>query len=103
MPVRANMLNGHAICHGGFIFAPVDTAFACACNSDDHVTVAAGAHIDFLASARENDQLTATAKQVSRRGKTGVFDISVTNQTGGTLALFRGNSHRIGGRVLNDE
>ena len=64
MQVRADMLNGHAICHGGFIFAMADSAFAFACNSFNDVTVAAGVTIDFLAAAREGDRLIATARVV---------------------------------------
>src|SRR5512144_3369664 len=90
MTVRADMLNGHAICHGGFIFTLADSAFAYACNSYNLVTVASGCAIDFLAPAREGDVLTARAAERSAAGRTGVYDIDVTNQRGDTLALFRG-------------
>jgi acyl-CoA thioesterase len=96
MTVRADMSNGHAICHGGLIFALADSAFAFACNSDGHVTVAASASIDFLAPARRGDLLTAVAREVWRRGRGGIFEAVVTNQSGARIALFRGRSQRVG-------
>jgi acyl-CoA thioesterase len=100
MTVRADMLNGHAICHGGFIFALADSAFAFACNSYNLNTVAQGCAIEFLAPAREGDALTARAAERSRAGRTGVYDIEVTNQRGETVALFRGKSYQIKGHVI---
>ena len=100
MPVRNDMLNGHDICHGGFIFALADSAFAFACNSYNFVTVASGCSIDFLAPAREGDVLTANARERSASGRTGVYDIDVTNQRGERIALFRGKSYRIKGSVM---
>ena len=100
MPVRADMLNGHDICHGGFIFALADSAFAFACNSYNFVTVASGCSIDFVAPAREGDVLTAHAQERSASGRTGVYDIDVTNQRGDRIALFRGKSYRIKGSVM---
>ncbi|MEP7061586.1 MAG: hydroxyphenylacetyl-CoA thioesterase PaaI [Betaproteobacteria bacterium] len=101
MTVRADMLNGHATCHGGFIFTLADSTFAFACNSYNLVTVAAGGAIDFLAPAREGDVLTAMGVERSLAGRTGVYDIEVTNQRGEKVALFRGKSHRIGGHVVD--
>ncbi|MFD2366889.1 hydroxyphenylacetyl-CoA thioesterase PaaI [Pseudoduganella sp. GCM10020061] len=100
MPVRADMLNGHAICHGGHIFTLADSAFAFACNSHNNVTVGAGCTIDFLAQAQEGDVLTAEAVEVSLSGKTGVYDVRVCNQDGRAIALFRGKSHRIAGHLV---
>jgi acyl-CoA thioesterase len=100
MTVRADMLNGHAICHGGFIFTLADSAFAFACNSYDLVTVASGCSVDFLAPAREGDVLTAVGRERSASGRTGVYDIEVVNQRGEKIALFRGKSYRIKGHVL---
>ena len=100
MPVRPDMLNGHALCHGGFIFALADSAFAFACNSYNLVTVASGCSIEFIAPAREGDVLTAIAQERSASGRTGVYDIEVTNQRGEKIALFRGKSHRIKGNVV---
>ena len=101
MRVRPDMVNGHAICHGGFIFTLADSAVAFACNSYNANTVAAGARIDFLAPAHEGDKLIATATEVSLRGKTGVYDVVVCNEAGEQLALFRGNSFRIQGSILD--
>jgi acyl-CoA thioesterase len=102
MTVRADMLNGHAICHGGFIFTLADSAFAFACNSYNLTTVASGCAIDFVAPAREGDVLAAMARERSVSGRTGVYDIEVTNQRGETVAYFRGKSYRIKGHVLDD-
>ena len=100
MTVRENMLNGHELCHGGFIFALADTSFAFACNSHNRNTLAAGARIEYLAPARLGDRLTAVATEISLRGKTGIYDVEVSNQRDERLALFRGNSHRISGPVI---
>ena len=100
MPVREDMLNGHSICHGGFVFALADSAFAFACNSHNRNTLAAGALVDFLAPARAGDVLTAEAIEVSRTRRTGVYDITVTNQRGERVALFRGRAHEIAGTIV---
>ena len=92
MTVRRDMLNGFGITHGGMIFSLADTAFAFACNETDTGTVAAGADIAFLAPTREGDTLTAHARRVSRTGRSGIYDITVTNEAGDTIALFRGRS-----------
>ncbi|NHZ63122.1 hydroxyphenylacetyl-CoA thioesterase PaaI [Massilia genomosp. 1] len=99
MPVRRDMLNGHQTCHGGYIFMLADSAFAFACNSHNLNTVGAGCTIDYLSPGREGDLLTAVAIEQALSGKTGVYDITVTNQDGRTLALFRGKSHRVTGNV----
>ncbi len=99
MPVRADMLNGHQTCHGGYIFMLADSAFAFACNSHNHNTVGAGCTIDYLAPGREGDLLTAEATEQALAGKTGVYDIKVMNQDGRAIALFRGKSHRVAGMV----
>ncbi len=101
MRVRADMVNGHDICHGGLIFTLADSCFAYACNSENHNTVAAGARIEFLAPARLGDELTASAIQVQQGRRSGVYDVTVRNQAQQTIALFRGNSHRIGGHLVN--
>jgi len=99
MTVRPDMLNGHRTCHGGFIFMLADSAFAFACNSHNFNTVGAGCTIDYLAPGREGDVLTAEAVEQALSGKTGVYDIAVTNAAGSTIALFRGKSHRVSGMV----
>jgi acyl-CoA thioesterase len=101
MTVRADMLNGHATCHGGFIFALADSAFAFACNSHNLTTVAAGCAIEYLAPAREGDRLKATGRERALAGRSGVYDVDVTNQHGATIAVFRGKSARIKGHVID--
>ena len=98
MPVRADMLNGHAICHGGFISTLADSAFAFACNSYDELTVASGFAIDFLAPARLGDLLTARCVEVSKAGRTGVYDTDVVNQREERIAIFRGRSYTLKGK-----
>jgi acyl-CoA thioesterase len=102
MRVRADMVNGHAICHGGFVFALADSTFAFACNSYNASTVAQGCAIEYLAPAREGDLLAAVGRERSRAGRTGVYDIEVRNQRGETIALFRGKSYRVKGSVVDD-
>ena len=101
MTVRADMLNGHRTCHGAFIFAVADSAFAFSCNSHNRNSVAAGCHIDYLAPAFENDVLEAEAVEQSLKGRTGVYDVAVRNRSGVLIALFRGKSHRVEGEVLD--
>lgn len=99
MAVRQDMLNGHQICHGGFIFLLADSAFAFACNSHNQNAVGAGCSIEYLAPGRLGDLLCAEAVEQALSGKTGVYDVKVSNQDGRTIALLRGKSHRIGGLV----
>lgn len=103
MRVRADMVNGHGVCHGGIVFALGDSAFAFACNSHNESTVAAAAAIDFLAAAREGDELTAEASELWRTRRNGLYEISVCNQLGERIALFRGRSYRIDGHLVSEE
>jgi len=91
--VRENMVNGYSICHGGYIFALADSAFAFACNTYNRITVASGAAIEFVRPAKLGDCLTATATEAHRGGRTGVYDIEVTNQDRELIAIFRGRSY----------
>ncbi len=100
MRVRRDMLNGFGICHGGLISTLADTAFAYACNSANHVTVAAGISVDFVAPAHEGDELSALCEQRTQQARTGVYDVVVRNQHGHTVALMRGRSHRLKGRQV---
>ncbi len=100
MKVAPQMLNGHDLCHGGFIFALADTAFAYACNSYNLSTVASGAEIDFVAPARGGETLTARARERALQGRTGIYDIEVSGEDGRLIALFRGRSYRIKGNVI---
>ena len=98
MAVREDMLNGVGTCHGGFIAALADSAFAFACNSANVMTVASGFGIDFLAPGRLGDLLVATAREVSRTHRTGVYDVEVANQRRECIAVFRGRSFALPGR-----
>jgi acyl-CoA thioesterase len=100
MRVRDDMLNGHGTCHGGYIFMLADSAFAFACNSHNLNTVGAGCTIDYLAPGRAGDVLVAEAVEQALSGKTGVYDVVVTDQDGRRIALFRGKSHRVAGHVV---
>jgi len=100
MTVRDDMLNGFEICHGGFMTLLADSAFAFACNSRNAVTVAAGLDVEFIASAYPGDVLTARANEVHLAGRTGLYDIEVTNQRGERVAMVRGRSHRLKDREV---
>jgi len=96
MPITAAMVNGHAIAHGGFVFALADSAFACACNSHGPVTVAAGADITFVRPVRAGDVLTAYAQERARFGRSGIYDVTV-RRGDEMVAEFRGRSRTIDG------
>jgi acyl-CoA thioesterase len=100
MAVREDMLNGHDICHGGLITTLADSAFAFACNGYNELTVASGFDVNLIAAARLGDVLTATARELSKAGRTGVYDIDVRNQRGDPVAAFRGRSYSIKGKAL---
>ena len=101
MTVRADMVNGHAIGHGGLTFTLADSAFAFACNSHNRRTVAAGAEVRFRAPTRLGDVLTATAVERSREGRDGVYDVTVTREDV-VVAEFTGRSREIGGTFFDD-
>ena len=94
MTVRADMVNGHGIAHGAFLFAVADTAFACACNSHGPVTVAAGADITFVAPVHAGDVLQAHAVERTRWGRSGIYDVAIT-RAGEVVAEFRGLSRTV--------
>ncbi|MFG1942782.1 hydroxyphenylacetyl-CoA thioesterase PaaI [Nonomuraea sp. NPDC048826] len=96
MTVTDRMINGHALCHGGYVFLLADTAFACACNTHGPVTVAAGADIVFVAPAHEGDVLVAEAVERAVHGRSGVYDITVKRSDGQVIAEFRGRSRQLG-------
>jgi acyl-CoA thioesterase len=101
MTLRDDMLNGHRIAHGGMIFALADTAFAYACNSRNETSVAQNATISFLAPAAAGDVLVAEAREASRSGRSGVYQVSVKTGEGAVIAEFTGLSRTIGGAVIN--
>lgn len=103
MPVRADMLQGHGTCHGGFLFALADSAFAMACNTYNDATVAQGCSIDYVAPAFEGDVLNAQCIEQNRSGRTGNYDVRIENQQGQLIALFHGKSYKVRGTVLAQE
>lgn len=103
MKVRKEFTNGHAICHGGYQFLLADSAFAFACNSYNQRTVAAGCAIEFLKAVMEGDTLTAEAQMVQQGKRMGVYDIRVCNSAGELVALMRGKSATIKGKVLEGD
>jgi acyl-CoA thioesterase len=100
MNVTEEMTNGHSTCHGGHIFTLADSAFAFACNTHNQKTVGQQAAITYIAPAFAGDRLIAEAREISRRGRGGIYDVTVRNQTGETIALFRGHSRTVKGTHL---
>ena len=100
MDITDQMTNGHGTCHGGYIFTLADSAFAFACNSYNQRAVAQHCSVTFIAPAYRGNRLTATAREVSRRGRGGIYDITVTNQDGAQVAEFRGHSRTVKGTHL---
>jgi acyl-CoA thioesterase len=97
MTVRADMVNGWAICHGGLVAALADSAFAVACNSHGVVTVASGFDVSFLEPARLGDDLRAVARETALRGRSGLYDVTVSRDSdGATIAELRGRSRGLG-------
>lgn len=100
MTIRRDMLNGHAIAHGGMIFTLADTAFAYACNSRNEVTVALQCSISFARAAREGDVLHARAEERTHSKRTSTYDVTVADPTGEIVALFRGTAYKRSGSLL---
>jgi len=102
MRVTGSMINGHDVCHGGYVFLVADTAFASACNTYDAVTLAAGCDIVFVAPAHLGDELVAEARERTRFGRNGVYDVTVRRPDGSVVAEFRGHSRSTGRKILED-
>jgi acyl-CoA thioesterase len=100
MTVRDDMINGHGICQGGLVTTLADSCFAFACNAYNEITVASGFSVDLVAPGRLGDVLTATAVQVSKAGRTGVYDVDVRNQRDERVAVFRGRSYTMKGKPV---
>jgi len=100
MTVKEMHLNGHKICHGGFIFTLADSTFAFACNSYNKAAVAAGCSIEFLKPGQLGDVLTCVGQEQALSGRHGIYDMKVTNQKGDVIAMFRGKSAQIQGTVI---
>lgn len=99
MTIQPHMVNGHGIAHGGFIFTLADSAFAFACNSHNERTVAAQGNISFIRPGKLGDRLVAEAREISRSGRSGIYDVQVSAD-GGVIAEFRGHSRSIGGALV---
>lgn len=100
MTMTKDMSNGHGNCHGGYMFTLCDSAFAFACNSYNQMVVAQHCSVTYLAPGRIGDRLTATAREVSRKGRSGIYDVCLTNQDGVHIAEFRGHSRTVKGTHL---
>lgn len=103
MEITPVMLNGHGIAHGGDIFTLADSAFAFACNSYNQLAVAQQNQISYLAPGKSGERLLATAREQSKTGRSGVYDVTVTGEDGRTIALFRGLSRTIKGHHFEEE
>ena len=103
MVVRDNQVNGHGTCHGGITYALADSAFAFACNSRNQSSVAQHNSISYLAPAKLGDVLTATGTEVALAGRSGLYDVIVTNEAGTKIAAFRGASRTIRGSLFEEE
>lgn len=103
MTVEKHHTNGHDICHGGYIFTLADSAFAFACNSYNQVVVAQHNVITYVAPARHGDRLTAVAHEVARYGRSGIYDVEVSNQDSALIAEFRGTSRSMEGKHFDEE
>jgi acyl-CoA thioesterase len=102
LTVRPEMLNGHQICHGGYMFILADTALAHASNSYNQVAVAATASIEFLRPVHLDDTLTGIAEEQVLQGRNGIYDVRVTNQRDELVALFRGKTRLIRGKIVEE-
>lgn len=102
LTVQSHHANGHGICHGGITYALADSAFAFACNSRNQSTVAQYNTISYIAPAQVGDQLTAKAREVSLAGRSGIYDVTVSNQNSEVIAEFRGHSRAIKGQIIEE-
>lgn len=102
MTVTDQMTNGHGSAHGGYLFTLADSAFAFACNTYDQMTVGQHCSITYLAPGAKGDRLTATAREQSRQGRSGIYDVQITREDGTVLVLFRGHSRAVNRRLLPD-
>ncbi len=103
LTVERHHTNGHDICHGGVIFSLADSAFAFACNSYNQTAVAQHNMISFVAPGHLGDRLTATAREISREGRNGIYDVRVTRADGTVIAEMRGCSRTVPGRHFDEE
>jgi acyl-CoA thioesterase len=103
MMVRDDMINSHDLCHGGLIFALADSSLAFACNARNRITVVAAAEIQFISPARMGETLLAVARERASAGRSGIYDVEVTDAaTGRLVALLRGRAQRIDGTIVDE-
>lgn len=102
MVVREDMLNGHGTCHGGIITTFADSAFAMACNTYNVATVAQSISITFLVPVSAGERLVAEAVEISREGRTGIYDVSISGVAGRVVAQFRGQSRSMAGSIFDE-
>jgi acyl-CoA thioesterase len=102
MTVGDTMVNGHGLCHGGFIFTLADSAFAFACNSHNQRTVAQHCQITYVAPGRHGMKLIAEARERHRSDRSGIYDVTVRSEAGDVIAEFRGHSRSIAGTLVAD-
>ncbi len=100
--VQDHHLNGHDVCHGGYIFTLADSAFAFACNSHNQVALAQQNSITYVTPGKGGERLTATAVEISKSGRSGTYDVTVTGEDSRTVALFRGLSRTIKGQNFEE-
>lgn len=103
MTLTGRMTNGHGNAHGGFLFTLADSAFAFACNSYNQITVAQHCAITYITPGTLGDRLTATAREVSRKGRSGIYDIRIAREDGTIIAEFRGHSRSLGRPILPED
>lgn len=103
MTITDRMANGHNNCHGGYIFTLADSAFAFACNAYNQLTVGHQAAITYIAPATVGDRLTATCRELQRKGRSGIYDVRITNQNGDQIAEFRGHCRTVKGVHVPEE
>ncbi|WP_282181695.1 hydroxyphenylacetyl-CoA thioesterase PaaI [Aliiroseovarius marinus] len=102
MEIRKDMVNGHGICHGGFSFTLADSAFAFACNSYNNRVVGQHCQVTYLSPGKLGERLTATATEVSRAGRSGIYDVTVTGEDGRNVVIFRGHSRQVSGTHFDE-
>ena len=102
LKIKQEHLNGHGFCHGGVIFTLADSTFGLACNSYNLKAVAQNCNITYISPVRKKDILTAEAKEIKKFGRSSIYDVSIKNQNGDLIAIFRGHSKEVGGQLFKE-
>lgn len=100
MELSEQMTNGHGNAHGGYLFTLADSAFAFACNTYNEMTVAQHCSVTYIIPGALGDRLTATAREISRKGRSGIYDVTITREDGTVIAEFRGHSRTLNRPLL---